>query len=66
MRVPQSIEEFLSEPKINIKTHNIEPTIYYLLAEEMQGNSCDRCFAKFCFSNLHIIIRLASITLILL
>ena len=55
-----STEECLSEQqKINIETHDIEPTIYSLQAEEMQGNSCDRCSAKLCSSNLRAIVRVA-------
>ena len=62
-----STEEFLSDqPKINIKKHDIEPTIYSFQAEEMQGNRCDQCSAKFFSSYLCAIVRVACNSLYLL
>ena len=62
-----SSEEFLSEqPKINIKKHDIEPTIYSFQTEEMQGNRCDQCSVEFFSSNLRPIVRVACNSLYLL
>ena len=64
----QSTEEFQGDqPKINIKTHDIEPTIYSFQTEEMQGNRrCDQSFVKLFSSNLCAIVRVAYNSLCLL